>query len=55
MITVKCKKPSQMMMFYKFHQYRHIHSLWQNGWSGTLLFCSIILKSMLSHGEILIS
>ena len=37
MVTVKYKKPSQMMMFLKIHQYRPIHSLLKNGWSGSLL------------------
>ena len=35
-------------MFYKIHQHRHIHSLQKNGWYGSSLFCSIILKCMLN-------
>ena len=36
-------------MFLKFHQHGHIHSLQKNGWSGSLLFCSVILKCMLNN------
>ena len=59
MITVKSKKPSQMLSIngdvLKTHQYTHIHSLLKNGWSGSLLFCSIILKSMVRKASLLIT
>ena len=47
MITVKCKKLSPIMMFLCWLW--HIHSLQKNRLLGSLLFCSIILKSMLRN------
>ena len=46
---IKRMRPSQMMIFKKIHQHRHIYSLQKSRWSGSLLFCSIILKCVFNN------